>query len=143
MNHEKMVIVCVLAWMTTHTHFVKNRRELTMNVPREEGLDFDVVVNNASMVNGSVVCPRDSQCHFLSGTPVSYVDAAGNTYDFAFGMNWGGVIDDARTQKYTAEPLTKVSGFDFGDRFLAAAAGEAVESVTEAATEGMSESVAE
>ena len=64
-----MVIVCVLAWMTTHTHFVKNRRELTMNVPREEGLDFGVVVNNASMVNGSVVCPRDSQCHFFVRYP--------------------------------------------------------------------------
>lgn len=29
-----------------------------------------------------------------------YVDAAGNAYDFAFGLNWAGVIDDARVQKY-------------------------------------------
>ena len=56
--------------------------------------------------------PRDLEC---------YVDAAGNAYDFAFGMNWGGVIDDERTQKYSAEPLTKVTSYDFGDRFLAAA----------------------
>ena len=33
--------------------------------------------------------PRDMEC---------YVDAAGNTYDFAFGMNWAGVIDDERTE---------------------------------------------
>ena len=48
--------------------------------------------------------PRDMEC---------YVDAAGNTYDFAFGMNWAGVIDDERTQKYSAEPLTKVQNFDY------------------------------
>jgi beta-glucosidase len=29
-----------------------------------------------------------------------YVDAEGNTYDFAFGLNWAGVIDDARTATY-------------------------------------------
>ena len=35
--------------------------------------------------------PRDMEC---------YVDAAGNTYDFAFGLNWSGVINDARVEKY-------------------------------------------
>ncbi len=29
-----------------------------------------------------------------------YVDAEGNAYDFAFGLNWAGVIDDARTATY-------------------------------------------
>ena len=28
------------------------------------------------------------------------VDADGNTWDFAYGLNWSGVIDDARTAKY-------------------------------------------
>ena len=41
--------------------------------------------------------PRDMEC---------YVDADGNTYDFAFGMNWSGVIQDERTEKYVVEPLT-------------------------------------
>lgn len=35
--------------------------------------------------------PRDMEC---------YVDAAGNAYDFAFGLNWSGVINDARVEKY-------------------------------------------
>ncbi|MDO5423305.1 MAG: glycoside hydrolase family 3 N-terminal domain-containing protein [Eubacteriales bacterium] len=30
-----------------------------------------------------------------------YRDACGNAYDFGFGMNWSGVIQDARTKKYT------------------------------------------
>ena len=36
--------------------------------------------------------PHDMKCH---------VDAEGNTYDFGFGLNWSGVIKDARTGKYT------------------------------------------
>lgn len=48
--------------------------------------------------------PRDMEC---------YVDAAGNTYDFAFGMNWSGVISDARTEKYSAAPLTTVNNIDY------------------------------
>lgn len=57
--------------------------------------------------------PRDVEC---------YKDSVGNTYDFAFGMNWSGVINDARTAKYTAEPLTKVKSHDFGDKLKTAAA---------------------
>ena len=57
--------------------------------------------------------PRDMEC---------YKDAAGNTYDFAFGMNWAGVINDGRTETYSAEPLTKVKSHDFGDKLKTAAA---------------------
>jgi beta-glucosidase len=35
--------------------------------------------------------PHDMQVH---------VDEAGNRYDFAFGMNWKGMINDARVKKY-------------------------------------------
>ncbi|WP_035669050.1 glycoside hydrolase family 3 N-terminal domain-containing protein [Flavobacterium sp. 83] len=30
-----------------------------------------------------------------------YVDATGNVYDFGFGLNWKGIIKDARTEKYS------------------------------------------
>ncbi|WP_455137788.1 hypothetical protein [Thermophilibacter sp.] len=36
-----------------------------------------------------------------------YTDSEGNTYDFAFGLNWSGVIDDERTQTYKANPITE------------------------------------
>ena len=42
--------------------------------------------------------PRDMDC---------YVDSAGNTYDFCFGLNWSGVIDDERTATYKVSPLTE------------------------------------
>jgi len=35
--------------------------------------------------------PRDMEC---------YTDADGNTYDFAFGLNWSGVISDERVTRY-------------------------------------------
>ena len=35
--------------------------------------------------------PRDMEC---------YRDADGNVYDFAYGLNWSGVIDDDRVKKY-------------------------------------------
>ena len=41
------------------------------------------------------------------------MDADGNAYDFAFGLNWSGVINDERVQKYNVEPLTKVENIDF------------------------------
>ena len=35
--------------------------------------------------------PFDMEC---------YVDADGNAYDFAFGLNWSGRINDERVKKY-------------------------------------------
>lgn len=42
--------------------------------------------------------PRDMECH---------VDSEGNTYDFAFGLNWSGVINDDRVATYSVEPLSE------------------------------------
>jgi len=36
----------------------------------------------------------------------SYVDQDGHKYDFAYGMNWKGVISDSRTTKYKKQQLT-------------------------------------
>ena len=41
-----------------------------------------------------------------------YVDAAGNAYDFAFGLNWSGVIADERVATYSAEPITEITSID-------------------------------
>ena len=40
--------------------------------------------------------PRDMKCH---------TDSDSNTYDFAFGLNWAGVIKDDRTAKYNVPPV--------------------------------------
>jgi beta-glucosidase len=44
---------------------------------------------------------------------ICYTDADGHIYDFGFGMNWKGVIHDARTEKYVgriSKPLIVVKG---------------------------------
>ncbi len=41
--------------------------------------------------------PRDVEC---------YVDADGNVYDFAFGLNWSGKIEDERVATYSVPALT-------------------------------------
>lgn len=45
--------------------------------------------------------PREMEC---------YTDSEGHRYDFAYGMNYGGVIDDARVRRYSVPPLKKVGG---------------------------------
>ena len=45
-----------------------------------------------------------------------YEDSEGNAYKFTFGMNWDGVIDDERTQKYAKyfdEPVLSPEEYDF------------------------------
>ncbi|MCR2821022.1 glycoside hydrolase family 3 protein [Lederbergia panacisoli] len=42
--------------------------------------------------------PHDMECH---------TDSEGNTYDFAFGINWQGVINDERTEKYKKEKVKR------------------------------------
>lgn len=55
--------------------------------------------------------PRDmddveQQCEDTPRDMACYTDSAGHTYDFAFGMNYAGVIRDTRVEKYAAAPLT-------------------------------------
>ncbi|MEJ8305882.1 glycoside hydrolase family 3 protein [Saccharibacillus sacchari] len=54
-------------------------------LPMQMPADMDTVERQAEDV------PRDMVCH---------VDTEGNTYDFAYGLNFGGLIDDERVRKY-------------------------------------------
>jgi beta-glucosidase len=42
----------------------------------------------------------EEQCEDVPHDMIPLVDADGNAWDFAFGLNWSGVIKDNRTQKY-------------------------------------------
>jgi beta-glucosidase len=49
--------------------------------------------------------PRDmetveAQAEDIARDLIPYTDAAGNTWDFAFGLNCQGVINDERVKKY-------------------------------------------
>ena len=54
-------------------------------------LPFQMPANMKTVEEQAEDTPRDMVC---------YTDADGNTYDFAYGLNWSGVIKDERVQKY-------------------------------------------
>lgn len=54
-------------------------------------LPFQMPANMRTVEEQYEDVPRDMEC---------YTDSDGNTYDFAFGLNWNGVIDDDRVAKY-------------------------------------------
>jgi beta-glucosidase len=54
-------------------------------------LPFQMPVDMKTVEEQKEDVPFDMTCH---------VDSEGNTYDFGFGLNWSGVISDARTAKY-------------------------------------------
>ena len=56
-------------------------------------LPFQMPANMKTVEEQAEDTPRDMEC---------YVDACGNVYDFAFGLNWEGKIDDWRVEKYGA-----------------------------------------
>jgi len=67
-------------------------------------LPFQMPANMQTVELQDEDIPHDMQC---------YTDADGHTYDFGFGMNWKGVIQDARTAKYVnrvAQPVINVKG---------------------------------
>ncbi len=64
---------------------VSGKAEPSGLLPMQLPADMKTVEEQAEDV------PRDMVC---------YTDADGNVYDFAFGLNWNGVINDARVEKY-------------------------------------------
>ena len=72
-------------------NIVAGNTEPSALLPMQQPASMDAVEAQSEDV------PRDAEC---------YVDADGNTYDFAFGLNWSGVIKDERVETYSAEPLT-------------------------------------
>lgn len=61
-------------------------------LPMQQPRDMETVENQDEDV------PRDM---------IPYTDGFGNAYDFAFGLNWRGVINDSRTAKYKVPPIVK------------------------------------
>ena len=66
------------------------------NVEPSGLLPFQMPKDMKDAYTQSTDTPRDMEC---------YTDSMGNTYDFGFGLNWSGVIDDERTAKYCVAPL--------------------------------------
>lgn len=67
-------------------------------------LPFQMPASMAAVEAQDEDVPRDCEC---------YVDADGNVYDFAYGLNWSGKIEDERVATYSAEPLTTPETYNY------------------------------
>ena len=85
------------AFGPAYGRILKGEVEPSGLLPCQMPKDMETVENSMEDV------PRDVTC---------YVDSEGNAYDFTFGLNWSGKIDDERVKKYfepaLTEPETKV-----------------------------------
>ncbi len=61
-------------------------------------LTFQMPKSMDAVEAGQEDVPRDMDC---------YTDSEGNTYDFCFGLNWSGVIDDERVATYKVSPISE------------------------------------
>ena len=77
---------------SAYCRILNGENEPSALLPCQMPLDMDAVEAQCEDV------PRDMDC---------YVDSEGNTYDFCFGLNWSGVIDDDRVATYKVSPLTE------------------------------------
>ena len=64
-------------------------------------LPLQLAANMKTVEEQNEDVPHDMTC---------YTDAAGHSYDFGYGLNWKGIISDARTQRYK-HVLKKGKGF--------------------------------
>jgi beta-glucosidase len=64
---------------------ISGKAEPSALLPMQMPADMETVEHQQEDV------PRDMNC---------YVDADGHVYDFAFGLNWSGIINDSRVKKY-------------------------------------------
>ena len=83
-----MATMCSEGWAA----IIKGDAEPTALLNSQMPLNMDTVEASYEDV------PRDLDC---------YVDSEGNTYEFGYGLNWSGVIEDERTKTYKVAPLTK------------------------------------
>jgi beta-glucosidase len=119
MNGKPVIVAITLAKPTIPAEFEKEATAIvaSFGVQNQAMLDiltgatepsgllpFQMPANMQTVEMQDEDIPHDMLC---------YTDADGHTYDFGFGMNWHGVIQDARTAKYVnivAKPAIGVKG---------------------------------
>jgi len=88
------------------SEFEKNANSILVNFGVQDQAQLDIITGKSEP---SALLPLqmpadmttvEKQFEDVSHDMKCYVDTEGNTYDFGFGLNWKGIIKDARTAKY-------------------------------------------
>jgi len=119
MNGKPVIVVITLSKPAIPAEFEKDANAIVASFGVQNQAILDIL-SGATEPSGLLPfqMPRDMKTVELQDEDiphdmVAYTDAAGNTYDFGFGLNWKGVIHDARTEKYVdviKKPKVKVNG---------------------------------
>lgn len=118
MNGKPVIVVLTLSKPMVFSEFEKDANAIVINFGVQNQAILDVLTG-ISEPSGllPVQMPADMKTVELQSEDIPhdlicYTDASGHTYDFGFGMNWKGVIKDARTAKYISigKPEFSVKG---------------------------------
>lgn len=106
MNGKPVVVILNMTNPTVVAEFEPQVEALLVNFDVQDQAILDII-SGAVEPSGllPVQMPADMRTveEQFEDTPHDmqpYVDAVGNRYDFGFGLNWEGVIEDARTMRY-------------------------------------------
>jgi beta-glucosidase len=119
MKGKPVIVSITLSKPTIPAEFEKDANAIVANFGVQNQAILDIITG-AAQPSGLLPfqMPADMQTVELQSEDIPhdmlcYTDADGHTYDFGFGMNWKGVIQDARTGKYAnriAKPKLSFKG---------------------------------
>jgi len=110
-EHAKVVVAVNSTGPMIFSEFEKNADAILVGFDVDNAVMLEIVAGNFEP-NGllPMQMPKDmntveAQYEDVPRDMTPYVDSEGNTYDFAFGLNWSGIINDARVAKYSVPAL--------------------------------------
>ena len=109
MDGKPVIVILKLSNPTVVAEFESSIQGLVLNFNIQDQAVLDVLTG---VVEPSGLLPMQMPANMATveaqfeDVPLDmepHVDAAGHAYDFGFGLNWDGPIEDARTRKFTSE----------------------------------------
>jgi beta-glucosidase len=106
MKSKPVIVSVAMSKPMVFSEFEKEADAIIVNFDVQDQAILDII-SGASEPSGllPMQMPADmktveTQKEDIPFDMICHVDSDGNTYDFSFGLNWSGVIKDARGEKY-------------------------------------------
>lgn len=106
MKGKPVIVSLNMSNPTVVAEFEKNANAIIVNFGVQDQAQLDILTGAAEpsgllpMQMPASMQTVEKQLEDVANDMESYVDSESNKYDFAFGLNWKGVISDGRTEKY-------------------------------------------
>ena len=106
MNGKPVIVSLFMSNPTVVSEFESDVNAIVANYGVQDQAIFDILTGAAEpsgllpMQMPANMTTVEEQYEDVPQDMESYVDSDGNSYDFGYGLNWHGIIDDARTTRY-------------------------------------------